>query len=89
MPLRQATSNKSTNISNNLFEFNYSESTRVANSIATNEESKRKKMMSFNCDVKTRANAQKVKLQTKLKLQKRKALEKLVAEHHRKKALNQ
>ena len=78
--------NKSVNTHNEIFGFNYSEHTRVANVIPSNLRSRRNKIRPFNCDVQIRAMKQKIKLQTKMKLQqKRNALEKLVAEHHRKK----
>lgn len=75
------------NAADYVFGFNYSESTRVANTVARLQTSKRKKSRRVDCDVQLRKNKQRAILQAKLKQQKREALEKLVAEHHRKKTL--
>lgn len=77
------TASNKVNTLNNLFEFNYDESTRVNNTISLAQVSKRKKMMKFDCNNRMRSNKQKLKLQKKLKQQKRKALEKLVDKHNK------
>ena len=69
-----------------LFGFNYDASTRTNNSTAEKDVSRRKKYNTFNCDVKSRHEQMKKKLQDKLKKQRRRAeLEKIVAKHNARK----
>ena len=54
-------------IINEVFEHNYNESTRNHNTVALQQKSRRKPIVSFNCDMTIRKNKIKQRLQKKLK----------------------
>ena len=69
-----------------LMEYHYDASTPVHNILAANEKSKRKRVMTQGCDAAERKNAKRQSLKKKLRMKRRKELEKLVKEHQLRKS---